>query len=500
MRRSKFSDEQILAIVNEGDAGRRVADLCRANGITEQTYDRWKPGGSMRHERFMKRYRSTILVTAVVTGMLAAGVSAWENPLKGRYLSGAPLNICDQGSFFVGGVPKVTRYASSAANREGGPPQQITIGQMYVQFQIPEQRRRWPLIMIHGSTHTGAALDSTPDGREGWLSYAVRNKLATFVVDQPGRGRSGFDQSVLLEAKATGNWNLVPSSFGRITDDGAWTAWFGHIVPAGTDVVTGKMIRHGDTGDPDAAENPAEPSQAHGVYPPAFPIPPAPNSANARMVARAGAIGEAPNPSNNTYLGLEYYKQLVPNGEVTLPGSVCPTCTPSNLNAIDTWLPLDLAELLEGIGGGILSPHSQSTSSVFHTVRILKERGELNLLKGIIIPEGAGTDLAAAGLVGSDFDSIPFLLVNGDYRPLSTRKGNNAAVAAMNASRTRKVGPALSLNVEDPAFKGKLNGHTHMGMLGSTALAEFDFFLDWASKNIDNPLLKTGCAVRTNRN
>jgi hypothetical protein len=155
--------------------------------------------------------------------------------------------------------------------------------------------------------------------------------------------------------------------------------------------------------------------------------------------------------------------------------------------------------VLEGLGGGILSPHSQSTSSVFHTVRILKERGELNLLKGIIIPEGAGTDLAAAGLVGSDFDSIPFLLVNGDYRPLATRKGNYAAVAAMNASRTRKVGPALSLNVEDPIFKGKLNGHTHMGMLGSTALAEFDFFLDWANKNIDNPLLAKGCAVRTDK-
>ena len=302
-----------------------------------------------------------------------------------------------------------------------------------------------------------------------------------------------------LEAKATGNWDLVPSSFGRITDDGAWTTWFGHMVPAGTDITTGKMIRHGDPGDPDPAENPAEPSQAHGVYPPAFPIPPRPNSVNPQLVARAGAIGEAPNPSNNTYLGLEYYKQLVPNGEVTLPGSVCSSCTPKNLNAIDTWLPLALAELLEGIGGGILSPHSQSTSSVFHTVRILRERGELNLLKGIIIPEGAGTDLAAAGLVGSDFDSIPFLMLNGDYRPLATRKGNYAAVAAMNASRTRKVGPALSLNVEDPIFKGKLNGHTHMGMLGSTALVEFDFFLDWAGKNIDNPLLAKGCAVRTKK-
>jgi putative transposase len=42
MKRSKFSDEQILAIVREGEAGRKVAALCRTNGITEQTYYRWK--------------------------------------------------------------------------------------------------------------------------------------------------------------------------------------------------------------------------------------------------------------------------------------------------------------------------------------------------------------------------------------------------------------------------------------------------------------------------
>src|SRR4051812_8408230 len=42
MKRSKFSDEQILAIVKEGEAGRKVADLCRAYGIVEQTYYRWK--------------------------------------------------------------------------------------------------------------------------------------------------------------------------------------------------------------------------------------------------------------------------------------------------------------------------------------------------------------------------------------------------------------------------------------------------------------------------
>jgi hypothetical protein len=433
-------------------------------------------------------------VLIVATALLAVNAQAWQNPLQNRYLKGKPLEICDQGSFFVGGVPKVTRYASSATLPEGGPPQQITIGQAYVQFEIPTQHRKWPLIMIHGSTHTGAALDSTPDGKEGWYSYAVRNNLATFIVDQPGRGRSGWDQSVILEAKATGNWNLIPNSFGRITDNGAWTTWFGHLLPSGSDILSGTLIRHGDPGDPDPAENFAEPSEKHGVYPPAFPIPPIPNSANPSTVARIGAIGPAPNPANNKYLGLEYYKQLVPNGEVTLPGSVCPTCANPNLNAIDTWLPLALAELLEGLGGGILSPHSQSTSSVMHTVRILKERGKLHLLKGIIIPEGAGTSLPNAGLVGSDFDTIPFLMLNGDYRPLATRQVNYVSVDAMNASPTRKVGPALSLNAEDPRFKGKLKGHTHMGMLGSTRVAEFDFFLEWANKNIPNPMVRSSCS------
>ena len=440
-------------------------------------------------------FRTWWVFAGLTTGLVAANdARAWRNPLTERYTSGAPLNVCDQGSFFVGGVPKLTRYAASADVDDDTKPEQITIGQMYVQFQIPAERRRWPLIMIHGSTHTGAALDATPDGREGWLSYAVRNNLATFVVDQPGRGRSGFDQSVLHEAKATRNWDLVPSNFGRITDNRAWTVWFGHIVPDGTGIVDGTMIRHGDPGDPDPEDDPAQPSEAHGGgYRPAYPIPPVPGATDPNLVARLGALGPAPNPANNDYLGLEYYKQLVPNAEVTLPGSVCESCEPSTLASVNTWLPLALAELLEGIGGGILSPHSQSTAPVFHTVRILKERGRLDLVKGIIIPEGAGTSLAAAGLEGSDFDTIPFLLVNGDYRPLPTRQNNYAAVAAMNASPTRQVGPALSLDVEDPSFEGRLLGHTHMGMLGPTNLVQFDFFLDWAEENIDNPLVEGLC-------
>src|SRR5437899_6678275 len=42
MKGTKFRDKQILAIVKESEAGRKVADLCRANEISEQTYYRRK--------------------------------------------------------------------------------------------------------------------------------------------------------------------------------------------------------------------------------------------------------------------------------------------------------------------------------------------------------------------------------------------------------------------------------------------------------------------------
>ena len=42
MKRSKFTDEQILAIVKEGEAGRKVADLCRKHGISDATFYNWK--------------------------------------------------------------------------------------------------------------------------------------------------------------------------------------------------------------------------------------------------------------------------------------------------------------------------------------------------------------------------------------------------------------------------------------------------------------------------
>ena len=66
-------------------------------------------------------------------------------------------------------------------------------GQLYAEFQIPsKQTHPWPIIMVHGGGQTGTNFTGTPDGREGWAQYFLRQGYAVYVVDQVGRGRSAY--------------------------------------------------------------------------------------------------------------------------------------------------------------------------------------------------------------------------------------------------------------------------------------------------------------------
>jgi hypothetical protein len=393
--------------------------------------------------------------------------------------------IEDQGSFFIGGVPKISNYATVPppnAPSQAPAPNQITIGQMYVQFQIPQSRKRNapPLIMVHGSSHTAACLESTPDGREGWYPYFVRKGISTYLVDQAGRGRSGFDESVLHEAAATirsgdntKGLAMMPA-FGRITDNGAWTAWFGHLTPAGSTILTGTLIPHGDPGDP-----PTDTAIHGSGYLPAYPL----TTVDAKIVARTGALGPAPSGPNADF-ALEYYKQLVPNAEVTLPGSICEVCDPREIAPANTWTPQDLAALVEKLGGAVVATHSQSGIMGHHMARILKERGHLDMLKGLITIEGS-CSLPNSGLKAEDFDNIPYLALKGDYT--ATSPVCQTTVDAINARRAAGHGTAKAEYIKlDELGKPVFNGTTHMMMLGTNNLEVADLILNWSDENISS--------------
>jgi putative transposase len=42
MKKSRFTETQIVSILKEADTGVKVADLCRQHGISQPTYYNWK--------------------------------------------------------------------------------------------------------------------------------------------------------------------------------------------------------------------------------------------------------------------------------------------------------------------------------------------------------------------------------------------------------------------------------------------------------------------------
>jgi putative transposase len=42
MKKSRFSEAQIIGVLREQEAGSATAEVCRRHGISEQTFYRWK--------------------------------------------------------------------------------------------------------------------------------------------------------------------------------------------------------------------------------------------------------------------------------------------------------------------------------------------------------------------------------------------------------------------------------------------------------------------------
>src|SRR5438876_7678555 len=113
----------------------------------------------------------------------------------------APIALRDMGSFHVGGrdVEITGKPVKEVVFTPGGVPAKVdlngtySVEAMYVQYFLPADRRgAVPLLMWHGGGLTGVTYETTPDGREGWLDFFVKQGWDVYNSDAVERGRAGW--------------------------------------------------------------------------------------------------------------------------------------------------------------------------------------------------------------------------------------------------------------------------------------------------------------------
>jgi putative transposase len=57
MKRGRFSEEQIIGVLKEAEAGAKVSELCRRHGISDATFYTWRSKYGGREISEMRRLR-----------------------------------------------------------------------------------------------------------------------------------------------------------------------------------------------------------------------------------------------------------------------------------------------------------------------------------------------------------------------------------------------------------------------------------------------------------
>lgn len=165
-----------------------------------------------------RTFKKALSALALSSAIAIAGVAFAQSPAKPE-----PLVIQEQGSFAVGGTVASTpgTYDNNAPTAAG---QTLHGDHAYVFYQVPENPKPLPIVMLHGAYQSARSWETTPDGRDGFQTIFLRRRFSTYLVDQPRRGRAG-NGTVATTIESTPYDQLFFDQF-RL---GKWPDYYGNV-------------------------------------------------------------------------------------------------------------------------------------------------------------------------------------------------------------------------------------------------------------------------------
>jgi putative transposase len=171
MRKSQFSEEQIIGILRLAEAGQRVAEVCRQHGISQGTYYRWKAQDGGLEVSQLRRLRQ------------------WEEENRRLKQIGADRTLDKTALKEITRRDQPKKLVTPTARR-------AAVGHLQQTYAL-SQRRAWRLVGAHRHTMRYVRPIRSDE-------LAVRERLRTLAAERP---RWGYRRLHLLLNRELGSSN-----------------------------------------------------------------------------------------------------------------------------------------------------------------------------------------------------------------------------------------------------------------------------------------------------